>query len=152
LVHAFGRVEDAEWEALSMNAAHGLRRTNADKRRVVLRAVVSPAAAEASNYAIADHCGVSFAMVAQVRRQLGIAPTRIVSRDGRVRRPSRHAAKAAGEAETTSLAVSRAQLQWLAQVFRVHRSGGDLSVLLRSPEAARLEKKVLHKIVNGAGA
>jgi hypothetical protein len=63
-----GTLEDARWLACSANQAHGLKRTNADKRRAVELALgMRP---ELSNRAIADHCGVSDPFVAEVRRQV----------------------------------------------------------------------------------
>lgn len=61
-----GERSDALHFALSANVAHGLRRTNADKRRSAELALA--AWSEKSDRAIADICAVSFALVADVRR------------------------------------------------------------------------------------
>jgi len=60
-----GTVDDARWLCLAANQTHGLRRTNADKRRAVELALKRKP--ELSDRAIADHCGVSAPTVASVR-------------------------------------------------------------------------------------
>lgn len=65
-----GTMDQAVWRATSANRGHGLRRTNADKRRAVRMALESPIGQEQSSRVIADHCGVSANFVAQVRHEL----------------------------------------------------------------------------------
>lgn len=55
----------AQWLAASSNRKHGLRRTNADKRRAVKMAL--QAAPAASLREIAEHCGVSHELVRTVK-------------------------------------------------------------------------------------
>jgi hypothetical protein len=55
----------AQWLAACSNRKHGLRRTNADKRRAVKMAL--QAAPAASLREIADHCGVSHELVRSVK-------------------------------------------------------------------------------------
>lgn len=78
-----GTVEDARWLALAANKAHGQRRTNEDKRRAVEQALkMRP---KESDYAVAEHVGVSAEMVRQYRQRLptvGSEPER-TGRDGR---------------------------------------------------------------------
>jgi hypothetical protein len=63
-----GTVEDARWYALGANTAHGIRRTNADKRRSVERALqMRPTW---SDNKIAQHVGVSQPFVGKVRGEL----------------------------------------------------------------------------------
>lgn len=63
-----GTREDAIWFACGANQGHGLRRTNADKRRAVEMALrLKP---ESTNRAIAEHVGVDDKTVAAVRSQL----------------------------------------------------------------------------------
>lgn len=50
-----------------MRQSHGLRRTNADKRRAVDAALRHPNAAKMSNVQIAEHCGVGEALVRHMR-------------------------------------------------------------------------------------
>jgi len=81
-----GTREDAAWAACAANKTHGLRRTNADKRKTVTMALkLHP---EKSNRAIAEHCGVSDMFVGSVRRQVQTActsggPVARLGRDGR---------------------------------------------------------------------
>jgi len=76
-----GTVEDARWYATGANTTHGLRRTNADKRRAVKLALqLHP---EYSDRQIAEHCGVSDFLVRDARfRCENLAPERI-GRDGK---------------------------------------------------------------------
>lgn len=63
-----GTLALARWLACSANKAHGLKRTNDDKRRAVEMALtIRP---NLSNYAIAEHCGVSDEMVRLCRKSL----------------------------------------------------------------------------------
>lgn len=88
-----GTREDAVWLASSVNATHGLRRTNADKRRAVRMALEHARGATMSDAAIARHCRVHDRLVAAVRAEVereqfgGIAddtaPARRVGADGR---------------------------------------------------------------------
>lgn len=62
-----GTREDARWAAIGANKTHGLRRSNADKRRAVeLALAMHP---EFSDRAIAEHCGVSERTVWTVRHE-----------------------------------------------------------------------------------
>ena len=62
-----GRAE-AAWAACGANLTHGIRRTNADKRKAVTLALrMHP---EMSDSALAAHCGVRHPYVAEVRRQV----------------------------------------------------------------------------------
>jgi len=54
-------IADAQWSAAAVNQSHGLRRTNADKARAVTLAIA--ACPDATYQQIAQHCGVSQAMV-----------------------------------------------------------------------------------------
>jgi hypothetical protein len=84
-----GSREEAEWLALSANQKHGLRRSNADKRRVVELALQHPTGAQMSDRQIGAHCGVSNTFVGKVRSELSVtvnglqSETRIGA-DGRV--------------------------------------------------------------------
>ena len=63
-----GSRADAAWAACAANQTHGLRRTNADKRKAVEMALkLRP---ELSDRAIAGHCGLSDPFVGQMRRQV----------------------------------------------------------------------------------
>ena len=62
-----GTLEDAQWHSYGVNKTHGLRRTNEDKARAVKSALRHPRAEGRSNHHIAEHCGVSEAMVRKRR-------------------------------------------------------------------------------------
>ncbi|MCP4406853.1 MAG: hypothetical protein GY807_03675, partial [Gammaproteobacteria bacterium] len=67
-----GTKQDAEWLALTANQRHGLRRSRADKRRVVRLALKHPNGASLSNREIARHCGVNDKTVGKIRRELEV--------------------------------------------------------------------------------
>lgn len=58
---------DAQLFSFGVNSNHGLRRTNADKRKAVTGALNHPVSCKWSNNQIAKHCGVSDKTVAAVR-------------------------------------------------------------------------------------
>lgn len=64
-----GTIDDAIWYATGVNQAHGVRRSNEDKRRAVRMALESPIGQEQSNRVIAEHCGVGHQLVGEVRRE-----------------------------------------------------------------------------------
>jgi len=61
---------DAQYISLTANIAHGLRRTNADKRKSVEMALKHPWMSEMSNVAIAEELCVSEFVVRKVRDEL----------------------------------------------------------------------------------
>ena len=65
-----GTIEDAQWASLAANKSHGLRRTNADKRNAVRRALLHPHGCQLSNRQIAKHVGVDDKTVAVIRCEL----------------------------------------------------------------------------------
>jgi hypothetical protein len=83
-----GSQEDARWYSYSVNQAHGLRRSNEDKRKVVQAALIYPKGAKMSDVQIAEHCGVSQPFVGKIREELSAtyndykSPER-TGRDGR---------------------------------------------------------------------
>jgi len=62
-----GSRRDAQWYAVGANQAHGLRRSNEDKRRAVQLALAHPQGKSMSSRAIAEHVGVSAHVVEQIR-------------------------------------------------------------------------------------
>lgn len=68
-VHA-GSSRDAKLHSLGANSAHGVRRTNADKRRAVIDMLTDDEWQGWSNRKIADICRVTHPFVAKVRREL----------------------------------------------------------------------------------
>ena len=79
-----GTRRDAILFALSANDKHGLRRTNADKRRSVLVLLEDFEWSEWNNTKIAEVCGVSATFVDKIRKEMNTPTptTRKVTRDG----------------------------------------------------------------------
>jgi hypothetical protein len=65
-----GTQQDAQWRSYSVNAAHGLPRTQADKRRAIRAALLHPQGANKSDREIARHISVDGKTVATVRAEL----------------------------------------------------------------------------------
>lgn len=68
-VVAVGDRDTARWWSLAANRGHGLKRTNAEKRAAVRHALEHVFAGDLSNEDIAAHCGVSLALVTDVRKE-----------------------------------------------------------------------------------
>lgn len=86
LCHVYqGSQRDAVLAAVRANHAHGLRRTNEDKRRAVEALLADPEWASNSNRWIAETAGVGHHLIQAVRDQLGAAPT---SQKGGVMEPT----------------------------------------------------------------
>ena len=64
-----GTQADAQWLSYSANKAHGLYRSNEDKRRAVEAAMAHPKAESLSNVLVAEHCGVSEFLVRRLREK-----------------------------------------------------------------------------------
>ena len=65
-----GTFDEAVWYSTGVNKNHGLRRSNADKRRAVRNALLNPIGQEQSSRTIAKHVGVSHTMVNDVRAEV----------------------------------------------------------------------------------
>lgn len=65
-----GTQADAQLFSYSANTGHGLRRSNADKRKAVLGTLNHPATKDWSDNQIAKHCGVHHSTVGDARRSL----------------------------------------------------------------------------------
>ena len=82
-----GTKRDAVLYSLKANATHGLRRTNADKRKAVETLLKDAEWATWSDRKIAEVCGVSHELARQVRgaicHPLTDSPTRTVERNGK---------------------------------------------------------------------
>lgn len=68
-----GTLQDAQWESYSVNAGHGLKRSNADKERQVRNALRHPKAQGMSNAQVAKHVGVDDKTVARYRFEMQAA-------------------------------------------------------------------------------
>jgi hypothetical protein len=80
-----GSRRDAILVAARANAQHGLRRTNADKRRAVLAILADEEWSQKSNRWVAEVCGVGRDLVEVVRRQLSESANRPIEGDAAVR-------------------------------------------------------------------
>jgi hypothetical protein len=67
-----GTLRDALLYSYGANGEHGLQRTNADKRNVVVRMLQDIEFSDWSDREIAKHCHVSAMLVATIRRELGM--------------------------------------------------------------------------------
>lgn len=65
-----GTMDEALWESCAVNKANGLRRSNADKRMAVERALLHPRGTRLSDRQLALHCGVHHHTVGRVRSDL----------------------------------------------------------------------------------
>jgi len=65
-----GTFDEAVWYSTGVNKNHGLRRSNADKRRAVRNALLNPIGQEQSSRTIAKHVGVSHTMVNDIRAEV----------------------------------------------------------------------------------
>jgi hypothetical protein len=63
-----GTLDDAAWYATGVNQSHGVRRSNADKRRAVRMALETEIGVEQSTQTLAKHVGVSVELATEVRR------------------------------------------------------------------------------------
>lgn len=70
--------------AAGSNSRHGLKRTNADKRRALMLLLNDPEWSQRSDKWIADACGMSRTQTYRLRKELGTKPDQIKSRDGRL--------------------------------------------------------------------
>lgn len=66
-----GLQEEAQWLSLGANKAHGLRRTNNDKAKAVIKALIMKP--QMSDSAIAEHIGVNDKTVAKYRESIANA-------------------------------------------------------------------------------
>ena len=122
----------ALWYAIGANRSHGLKRTNADKRKAVEMALAHPNGTKLSDRQIAEHCGVGRDLVGEVRQaRLSDSDSQSSMRtgaDGRTtntanigKRPKVAAASAAKDpadtAEVASSLPSAAQAQPPARVL-----------------------------------
>ena len=65
-----GDLATAQWLSYSANQTHGLRRSNADKRRAVELALSHPKAVTLSDQQLSNHCGVARSNVWNIRKEM----------------------------------------------------------------------------------
>jgi hypothetical protein len=78
-----GTVREAILYSVGCNAQHGLRRTNADKRRAVLTLLNDKEWGKKSDRWIAEKCDVGHPLVAEIRKSNGSSSIARESKDGR---------------------------------------------------------------------
>lgn len=133
---AKGSEAEARWMACSANQTHGLRRTNADKRRAVTLALeLHP---EKSDRAIAEHCGVSNKFVGDVRQVCTVhtseesAPR--VGKDGKT-----YPVKPAPPAEESGPVAPDGLVDELAAWLKKgHLEASEAGILAREHEAVQI--------------
>ena len=130
-----GTRRDAILHAAGANAAHGLRRTNDDKRRAVETLLRDSEWSQWSDRAIAEACGVSPVFVGKLRKELTVnglqSPTVRTGADGRTintanigaNRPAVPPAASYGRAEIFE--IERVVRELVAEQ---HTTAGDLRV------------------------
>lgn len=69
-----GSLSDAEWDSCSVNASHGIPRSNAEKQEAVIKALKHPKSENLSSRSIARQCLVSRRMVDHWRAKLEGSP------------------------------------------------------------------------------
>lgn len=67
-----GTFDDAIWRSYGMNAEHGMRRTNKEKRRAVEAALRHPNAQGQTDSVIAANCRVSQVYIVKVRAEMAV--------------------------------------------------------------------------------
>lgn len=79
-----GTARDAQFASLAANPEHGLQRTAADKRKIVMTMLLDFEWQEWSDRQIASHCRVSHPFVSAIRKEMGAAKTHTkYKRDGK---------------------------------------------------------------------
>lgn len=67
-----GSQDEARWLALAANQRHGMRRSIADREKIVKLALMHPFGAKLSDRQVANHCGVSHPFVSKIRGELEV--------------------------------------------------------------------------------
>lgn len=74
-----GSLRDAILYSCGANASHGLRRTNEDKRRAVIKLLDDAEWASWSDNEIAKHCSVSQPFVSKYRKEIAASTSNVIS-------------------------------------------------------------------------
>jgi hypothetical protein len=97
-----GTFRDAIFHATSVNSKHGMRRSNADKRKAVMTLLEDFEWEGMSSSEIARHCGVSVAFVSNLRNVTGKqneSTVKYKDKDGEVKEKKKAAGRPAKEPE-----------------------------------------------------
>lgn len=168
-----GSRRDAVLWAVGANSAHGLRRTNEDKRRAVGLLLADPEWSQKSDRWIADACGVSHPFVATLRAQLVTVTSCgdghheesddavLLGRDGKLRKqPARRAAASADDpaapessapADPIEAALA-ASGEFQAQLDRLQECRGIAAQLAAAPGGAFLTRHEVTQYESGIRA
>jgi hypothetical protein len=145
-----GTVRDAILYSVSANANHGIRRTNADKRRSVLRLLNDGEWGKWSDRKIADQCGVSNSFVGDVRQESSVAlqQMRMVDRGGKTF-VAETAAK--GDRKPRTLAAGKVPAATFGDIDTDDEPTANYENERPEPDADEIERKASNKrYANGA--
>lgn len=161
-----GTLLDAKLFALGANGTHGLRRSNADKRKAVQMAFDEPSWAEWSDRKIAEVCGVSNPFVSGMRKPAQVltvntpAPKKAGAEvltvntqqapDSNTESLKSPAAKAEdfGPSEEEIAAAQRDQEEELASLRRIADSDDKLKAAMDEARRFREENRILKERIN----
>jgi hypothetical protein len=141
-----GTRRDAVLHACGANASHGLRRTNADKRRAVETLLRDDEWRQWSDRKIADACAVSDKTVAAVRQDLGAEIPHVIERqgmDGKV-----YTAPPSRPMRAADIAPPGLPARW----FMTSRPGADGETTWYRAVGPYNQKTGEHKTADGAAA
>lgn len=151
LVHV-GTLSDAIQHATGANRAHGLPRTQADKRRAIRAALEHERMREWSDRAIAKHVGVDHKTVAAMRRgEPGFSPVAIqpapatrVGRDGKRRRAPRRRTRTGAPSPARLEQLGREIQEDLAELRKLESETSEAEAALKQSrdEVARLRAAI----------
>lgn len=139
-----GTLQDAQWESYSVNAGHGLKRSNADKERQVRNALRHPKAQGMSNVQIAKHVGVDDKTVRRYRAEMEAASEipSLTSRQGADGKTYPALAPRLPRAPTPTRYPIPDELAAAGYVVEDHPAGGYGAVLIHSHGKVHLPKAV----------
>jgi len=132
-----GTQRDAVLHACGANDSHGLRRSNADKRRAVETLLRDEKWGRESSNWIAKHCGVSQPFVSTVKAEVitVITSARVRGSDGKsypASKPRKPAPARATESETITPEQDEA-IEWYRDRDRAERDPAPTSPVARAP-------------------
>lgn len=140
-----GTARDAQFASLAANPEHGLQRTAADKRKIVMTMLLDFEWQEWSDRQIASHCRVSHPFVSAIRKEMGAAKTHTkYKRDGKtITREEPKQKEEPLTVEFSEEAIQREEMRAAMDQLRVENE--DLqdqltAVLAESVDAIKREK------------
>lgn len=117
-----GTLRDAVLFSCSANAAHGLRRTNLDKRRAAAKLLEDEEWSKWSDHEIARHCAVSHDFVRRVRKEVATFSPALNASDGRsyVTKHGTEATMKPARAERPKVPEGAVIAKWLKEIERLY--------------------------------